>query len=394
MVTTEITSESWFGRIGESIKSFLFGIVLFIASFPLLFINEGRAVRTEKSLHEGAGAVVSIASDHVDPANNQKLVHLTGKATTAETLTDPDFFIAANAIKLRRKVEMYQWEEKKESKTEKKLGGGSETKTTYSYNKTWSDRPIDSGSFKEADEHRNPSEMSFQGRDAQAEHVTLGAFTLTPSLIGMMDRYEPVSVSEQNLAPLSAAAKSTLKVHDNSFYAGADPASPQIGDTRISFSAVLPSDVSVVSKQTGTSFEPYRASTGMEIEMLKPGVLTAQSMFESALKQNTILTWILRAAGFLLMFFGLVLFFRPISVLGDIIPFVGSMMAFGTGLFALVIAGALSISTIAVAWIFYRPLLGIGLLAVAIAALVWLAVSGNKRKVAAAALPKTATATP
>ncbi len=323
-------------------------------------------------------------------ANNQKLVHLSGKAATGETLTDPDFLIAANAIRLRRKVEMYQWQEKSESKTEKKLGGGTETKTTYSYTRAWADHPIDSSSFKEAGDHKNPSEMRYQSRDAQAEHVTLGAFTLTPSLIGMMDRYEPVAVTEQSLAALPDAMKSALKVHESSFYAGGDPANPQIGDTRIAFSAVLPSDVSVVSKQNGTSFEPYRASTGMEIEMLKTGVFTAQSMFESALKQNTVLTWILRAVGFFLMFFGLLLFFRPISVLGDVVPFVGSLMAFGTGLFAFVISIVLSTTTIAVAWIVYRPLLGIGLLAVAIAVLVWLAVSGKKR-VAAAAQPVAAT---
>ena len=226
MVTTEITSQSWFGRIGESIKSFLVGILFFLGAFPVLFLNEGRAVRTEKSLHEGAGAVVSVAADRVDPANNQKLIHLTGKAATGETLTDPDFLIAANAIRLQRKVEMYQWQEKSESKTEKKLGGGTETKTTYSYNKAWEDHPIDSSSFKEADEHKNPSEMPYQSHDAQAEHVTLGAFTLTPSLIGMMDRYEPVAVTEQSLAALPDAMKSTLKVHQKLLLQGNRPGEP------------------------------------------------------------------------------------------------------------------------------------------------------------------------
>jgi hypothetical protein len=243
----------------------------------VLFLNEGRALRTEKSLHEGQGPVISVPSDRVNAANNQKLVHMTGKATTTETLTDPDFLVAANAIKLRRKVEMYQWEEKKESKTQKKLGGGSETVTTYSYDKTWSDRPIDSSSFKEAGDHQNPSSMPYESRDAQAEHVTLGAFTLTPSLIAKMDDYEAVPVNEQTLAQVPGDLKSKPKVNNNSFYVGADPQSAQIGDTRITFSAVAPEDVSVVSKQTGTSFEPYRASAGMDIEMLKRGAWSCSS---------------------------------------------------------------------------------------------------------------------
>lgn len=385
MVTTEITTESWASRIGNSIKSFLFGIVLFIGSFPLLFLNEGRAVKTEKSLKEGQGAVVTVPADRVDPANEHKLVHLTGKALTSEKLSDPEFVVAADALKLRRRVEMYQWEEKKESKTEKKVGGGSETTTTYSYAKTWSDRPIDSSNFKEASAHQNPSAMPFESRDQVAEHVTVGAFNLTPSLVGQMNDFTALPVKDEDAAKLPAELKSRLRVHNGSFYQGADPANPEIGDTRVTFTFVAPGDVSVISKQAGSSFEPYRASAGMDIEMLRRGVLTAKSMFETALTENTVLTWVLRIVGFFVMFFGLLMFFKPISVLGDVIPFVGNMMAFGTGLFSLAIAAALSIGTIAVAWIFYRPVLGVALLAVAIAALVWLAMSGKKKAASVAA---------
>ena len=52
---TEVTSQSWFSRIVESIKSVLVGGAFFVLSFPVLFWNEGRAVRTAKSLEEGAG---------------------------------------------------------------------------------------------------------------------------------------------------------------------------------------------------------------------------------------------------------------------------------------------------------------------------------------------------
>jgi transmembrane protein TMEM43 len=391
MVTTEVTSQSWFGRIGNSIKSFLVGIVFFIASFPLLWWNEGRAVRTEKSLHEGQGAVITVPADRVNPANNQKLVHMTGKATTNETLTDPDFLIAANAIKLRRRVEMYQWQEKKSSETRKKLGGGSETVTTYSYEKAWSDRPVDSSSFKEGGEHQNPPEMPYQSKDAQAEHVTLGAFSLTSSLLDQMSDYEAIPVTDQSLSALSAELKKKLKVHSNSFYLGSDPQTPQIGDVRISFSAVMPAEVSVVSKQTGTSFEPYKASAGMDIEMLKRGAFSAQQMFQQALQANTLMTWILRAVFWFVMFLGLAMFFKPISVVGDVVPLFGSMLAFGTGLFAFVVSAVLAVGTIGVAWIFYRPVLGIALLAVAIGLLVFLAMRG-KKKVEATGMARPATA--
>src|SRR4051794_22896985 len=124
MAYTESTSHSWGSRLIESIKGVLVGVLLFVVSFPLLFWNEGRAVRTDKSLTEGMGKVVTTSSERVDSALEAKLVHTTGTADTTETLHDPDFGVSVGAIKLAREAEMFQWEETKKSETRKKLGGG------------------------------------------------------------------------------------------------------------------------------------------------------------------------------------------------------------------------------------------------------------------------------
>src|SRR5258708_6768970 len=121
---TEITGQSWFGRIGDSIKGILFGGVLFLLSFVVLFWNEGRAVQTAKSLDEGGKVVISVDAGKVDPANEGKLVHISGEATTAQTLADAQFGVSAAALKLRRQAQMYQWKENKSSETRNKLGGG------------------------------------------------------------------------------------------------------------------------------------------------------------------------------------------------------------------------------------------------------------------------------
>jgi hypothetical protein len=39
-----VSSRGWFSRIGESNKGQLFGGVLFVGSFPLIWWTEGRAV--------------------------------------------------------------------------------------------------------------------------------------------------------------------------------------------------------------------------------------------------------------------------------------------------------------------------------------------------------------
>ena len=135
-----VSPESWFRCLGESNKAIVAGVVIFLAAFPLLWWNEGRAIQTAKTLKGGATAVHETTGDRVNPEQDCKVVHLTGEATTDEVLKDPQFHISANAIRLTRKAEMCQWEETKSSETREKMDGVTGTVTTYSYRKTWSDR--------------------------------------------------------------------------------------------------------------------------------------------------------------------------------------------------------------------------------------------------------------
>src|SRR6266852_9797155 len=157
-----VSSESWFSRIVGSIKSVLFGLFLFIAAFPLMYWNEGRAVRTAKSLTEGLGAVVPIGADSVDGSKEGKLVHVSGAVKTTAQLADDAFPVRADGVKLLRTVEMYQWKEHESKESRKKLGGGTETVTTYDYKKDWATGRIDSSSFKKPEGHENPEAPAYQ----------------------------------------------------------------------------------------------------------------------------------------------------------------------------------------------------------------------------------------
>jgi hypothetical protein len=364
---TEVTSQSWFGRIGNAIKGIVVGLILFVISFPVLFWNEGRAVKTYQSLREGGKVVVSIAADRVDPANAGKLVHLTGKAETAETLKDPVFGVSAKALKLKSVVEMYQWEETKSSSTHKKLGGGSETVTTYKYNRVWSERLNDSSAFKQPAEHQNPATMPYQTTEWVAQSVKLGAFELSAPLVGKITNYTPLAVSDGT--PIPAMVQGKAKVSGGGFYIGSDPASPKLGDVRVTFKTVNPAEVSVIARQINNTFEPYQAKAGRAIELLQMGTMSAESMFQTAQRENQILTWILRAVGFVLMAVGLGLILNPLSVIADLIPFVGSLVSIGTGTLAFLAAFMLTLVTVAIAWIAYRPVLGVGLIVVAVGAM-------------------------
>jgi hypothetical protein len=207
----------------NSIGGALFGLVLFIASIPLLFWNEGRAVQTYNSLVEGAATVISISADTVNPANEGKLVHVAGLATTDETLTDPDFRVSAKAIKLNREVQMYQWTES--SKTEK---SGNTERTTYTYNKEWSSAYADSKKFHQSG-HDNPN-MPYRSNEVVAQKVTLQAFTLSAGLVNKMSGAKPLAVDGLGYA-VPVAVKEQTKVVNGFFYIGSGTLeSPQLGD--------------------------------------------------------------------------------------------------------------------------------------------------------------------
>jgi hypothetical protein len=360
---TEVTTESWFGRLGNAFKGIVVGAIILFIGFPLLFWNEGRAVATYKALQEGAGVVVSIPADRADPKNEGKLVHLTGMAATEETLTDPDFSLSAQAIKLKRQAQMYQWRENKKSETVKNVGGSTTTKTTYSYEKVWSDSLIKSGDFKKPG-HSNPAQLTFPPKQFTAGKVTVGAFQLSGGLIGQIGGAEGLSIEASQ--PLPANLQGRARWEGNTLYIGRTPQAPEIGDTRVDFQVVKPQTVSIIAKQYQSHLEPYQTSAGRSLEMLQAGVKSSEAMFQQAHTENKVLTWIMRFVGALCFFIGISLILKPLSVVLDVLPFLGNVAEAGIGLVAFVLALALTLITVAIAWFYYRPLLAVVLVLAAV----------------------------
>jgi len=332
-----------------------------------------------KSLEEGANNVVSVSIDSVDNTNENKLVHVTGLADTKDILSDTDFVVSSTAIKLNRIVEMYQWEEKTSTETSKNYGGSSDTETTYSYDKTWSADLIDSNAFEFPTGHENPGSMPYESQELYADNVNIGAFKLSPALIERIGGEAKLPLTDDNMEALSDDEAWTAVIQNGILYLG-DPKSPQIGDVRISFEVTKPAMVSIVSQQQGDTFTPYHAKAGADVELLEMGTVGAEEMFQNAIESNKILTWILRLLGIFLMFAGLAMMLKPLSVLGDVIPFIGSAIGMGTGLLAGLLAIVFSFITIAIAWLFYRPLLSITLIAIAAAGITAIVTLMKKNK--------------
>ncbi|MGN0846968.1 MAG: TMEM43 family protein [Kiritimatiellia bacterium] len=408
----EVHKANWLERMGGSFKGIATGFVMIAAGVGLLFWNEGRAVKTAKALDEGSGAVVSVAADKVDPANEGKLVHVSGKADTQEMLEDAELGIKMRALRLSRTVEIFQWVEHSETETVKK-GDKEYEKTTYTYRQEWCEKPVDSSSFKEAGHGNPPVEMPYVSMERAAKDVRLGAFRLSSANIRRVGGWaaytfpegykipetvkngqlalarDAVYVPAQKVAaPATTVGSPLLAAAQNAVSNAVDAATrtvasnPQVGDLRIRVRVIEPHDVSICQKQVGESFAGWKSSNGQIIDLQKDGVATAEEMFESAKSSNSIMTWVLRVVGFILLLSGFKGVFGPIATLVDVIPVLGSLVAAGVGLISGLLAGIIWLVTVGLAWIFYRPVLGVSLLAAA-AVLVVLLVMKRKKAPAA-----------
>ena len=366
---TEVTSTSWFSRLGQAIVGVLIGLLAIVVSIGLLFWNEGRAIRTAQGLSEGAGIVRSVSADAVDPGNAARLIHVSGVLSAAGPVADPDFAVRARGVRLERHVDVYQWKEETHSETRGKFGGGEERTTTYKYVRTWSDQPIDSDRFKEPRGHTNPV-MTYRSRESLAAGTRLGAFAVPDSLLHGFGEARRLEVSEAQANALEIRVNKPVSVNDGVLYVGRDRSQPAIGDMRISFSEVPLQMASVVAAQSGAGFAPFPTRTGTTVELISPGTVPAAIMFQHAEEENVTLTWILRLCGVVLMLIGFGLVLRPLSVAASVIPLLGDVMGAGTFLVALVCTMAVAPVVIALGWLWYRPLIGIGVL-VAGAAATW-----------------------
>jgi Transmembrane protein 43 len=346
----------------------VFGVVLLIAAFPLLYWNEGRAIQSAAALGDEASSVHSVAdSSRVDPANEGKLVHVTGRAATEEVLSDAEFGVSERAIRLERLAQIYQWEgaTSDPAKVNRGLnsncdgvpafGPNRQFQINQLYSKGWSLKPRSSEHFTYPEGHQNPAVTPFwkPGRVWTAKEVRLGGYILPPELLSQIDAREPIAASPALLERVPGELRQHLTIRDGHFYLAHDlgQSTEQVGDVRFRFRVIRPLVVSILARQAGNSFAPFTTSNGTEVFRLAIGEQSASSMFDLQHAESTAHIWGVRFFGFLLMFFGVALSILAVEDWGLLPPA-------GTAFVA-------TLCTIAAAWMSYRPLVAWALFCVA-----------------------------
>ncbi|XP_061474406.1 transmembrane protein 43 isoform X2 [Rhineura floridana] len=358
-ITTE-QKPGFLERLSETSGGMVIGLATFALSFYILFTNEGRALKTACSLEEGLSLVISLDNiQNVLQENERKLVHLSGALGTSKPLYDPSYGLSIRAVKLKRHVEMYQWVEYEDSK-EYEENGEVKKETRYSYNTEWKSEVVNSRNFDREIGHKNPSAMAVESFTAIAPDVQVGRFFLSKGLVEKIDNFKQLSLSKLE-DPHADVIRS-----GNYFFHSENPRRPEVGDLRVSFfyaglSENLPhlgpaDRVTVVARQHGDQLVSYQTKSGDVLQILYPDELSAEEVFQKEHEGNSMKTWGLRAAGWLSMFVGIGLMTRIFYTLVDWFPVLRDLVNIGLKAFAFCLATSLSLLTISVGWLFYRPL--------------------------------------
>lgn len=358
----EITSQSWGSRLKDAFIGILFGFILIVGAVILMFWNERHSLNTAQSLEQAQKVLISVPNSPVNSQNDLKVIYLSGLANTKENLVDTLLGITVNGINLNRKVEMYQWEEKTQTKTESQMGGSEKKTTTYTYNKVWSENLINSSNFKDSTGHQNPATMPVLSQQQYAKHVTVGDYSLPDELIKQINLSQPIDLTKVNKESLKTQFNKPVNLINNELYLGQDSQNPQPGDLRITVTAAYPQNVSIIGQQTGHTLQAYLAPAGETVLLLSTGQHSPDDMIAQAQAENRMLAWILRLVSLLILIGGFSLIMKPLVVLADVLPFLGSLVGFGTGFVAFLCGFSVWIFVTSIAWFATRPFLSIGLL--------------------------------
>ncbi|XP_059613145.1 transmembrane protein 43 homolog [Phlebotomus argentipes] len=338
-----------------------FGFILFVAGSGLLFWNEGRAVHKTLALDEALNDGVSLMAEiPIESTYEGRLVHIVGSLVTEEPLTEPDYGIQVNSVKLKRRVQMYQWiEETMEHRYGESIASVETEDRTYYYTMDWRDHLIDSRNFYIRTGHHNPRAFPLESRVQVAERVQIGYYELG---VAVKDRISSFVELTSDSRPEDPA----VKLHSGLYYHCNDVWNPEIGDIRIQFAfAGLEGETyTVVGRLSQGVLVPYQTSLGSHVLLVFKGEHSLTDAFKQEHKSQRMTTWTIRFFGWLLLFFAATATASIVHValahncyLSRIAPDPAHPVSAN-----LILSFSLALLITSLAWAFHRPWVGAGLL--------------------------------
>jgi hypothetical protein len=332
------------GELGRSIVAVPIGILLFMASFAVLFLTEGRT--NEADVAEQA---LSVPSEEAGGRDGE-FISTTSEITTKAPVGDPEYLEAGNWISVERDVEMFAWVERSESEERKKIGGGTERITWYTYTEEWTSVPDDSNTFDDPRGHLNPPQ-SVEGKVFSTKAATVGAWSFDAT-DARLPPNEDLSLAGLTLKGAAAAGAT---VGDVVYLGAGGVETPRIGDIRLSWRTFASGErVTVWGQGEGSTLvaHMHEGETRM-FRVLRGGRDEALAMM---LQEYKMLGWIGRGIGFFMMWIGMMMALAPLSQVMDVIPFLGNASRGLVMVATLPIALVLTLVTVVISMVLHSVL--------------------------------------
>ena len=416
MAYTETTTTGYGTRVGNSFKAIGSGILMFVLGTALLWWNEGRAVKTEKMLDEAGSKYVEMENPNKKDASLEgELICGTAMATTEDSLTDADFGIGAKQFHdpaYQAKNTVLTTVEDADQYAENVSFGAYKLPETLIHSissREAMDLAIAEDMLAQFDKAAQAAYERFYGIQKsiqqpvqQSQPAPQPAIPdsvralLSDSALAVLDSLQAVNDSIVKSMANAENKKDLQYVHQagNVLYFGRVPGAPEVGDVRVTFEKVVPAKVTVMAVVDGDTFKPFKAKNGKRFQTLVMGQKSGDEIIEAEKEANNMILWLLRILGVMIVIGGLKGIFGFIETILKVVPFIAGIFGWGVGLVCTVLGVVWSLIVIALAWLFYRPLLGISLLVLA-GLLIWVfAFKGKDKLKELAAKGKAKTAEP
>jgi hypothetical protein len=240
----------------------------------VIVLHERRLTQRLGSLDEAAKVVTSIAADHVVAANDNSIVCVTGRAEPTAPLMDAEFGVQAKAIELKRQVEIF-------------------LSVHYDADPRWRGEWRDKLVADYGQE--NPDVIPYHEATYTTPELSLGSFTLSETFCReWREDYERFSLDALTLNAVSVKSGQQGRVFDGALYFANDPARPNVGDVRVSYTAILPQVVSLIARQKGRLVEPIAPTAWHATALVTKGPRSSDALLAQAHDSAVSSAWMSR----------------------------------------------------------------------------------------------------
>ncbi len=325
------------------------GALIFLCAFPVLYFNEAQ---------ENLSKVAEQAVEYNEALESSYLGYTVGAFSATNKANDP--LLTREFVAVTRKVEMYGYIETQSTTTTNSGNTQSSfnSEIRYTYSKAWLVNPGQTTTWR--------GRTSDFPRDLPINYNTWIVNLPQPrtsTSTGLSINNIPVDGTNLDLSASNDLSVTQDMIVNNSYTVVLndlyftnqerfDLSTPLIGDVRISFTVIEFDDQGLLlGNIDNNQFSAFTTDSGNIMYRFFNGESTIENVVSQLQTEYQLTIWIFRVVGFLMLFVGLLLSFKPISTLFNFIPIFGSV---GSGLFTImlfVVSLVLAITTIVISLI-------------------------------------------